>query len=104
MISIPSLKVTPAMTFGNRFSPFNLRQVWPRGLSTTPEIAVGDGALGFWKAVDEVFPGTRHQRCWLHKAKNLLNKVPKSIQEAMKADIREISAAPTRAAAELIGG
>ncbi len=65
-----------------------------------PEIAVGDGALGFWKAVDEVSPGTRHQRCWLHKAKNLLNKVPKSIQEAMKADIREISMAPTRAAAE----
>ena len=71
-----------------------------RGLAIAPEIAVGDGALGFWKAVDEVFPGTRHQRCWLHKTANLLNKVPKSVQGAMKADIREISTAPTRAAAE----
>ena len=71
-----------------------------RGLAIAPEIAVGDGALGFWKALDEVLPGTRHQRCWLHKAANLLNKVPKSVQGAMKADIREISAAPTRAAAE----
>ncbi len=65
-----------------------------------PEIAVGDGALGFWKALDEVLPGTRHQRCWLHKTANLLNKVPKSVQGAMKADIREISMAPTRGAAE----
>ena len=71
-----------------------------RGLAIAPEMAVGDGALGFWKALDEVLPTTRHQRCWLHKAANLLNKVPKSVQGAMKADIREISAAPTRAAAE----
>ena len=71
-----------------------------RGLAIAPEIAVGDGALGFWKALDEVLPTTRHQRCWLHKAANLLNKVPKSVQGVMKADIREISAAPTRAAAE----
>ena len=71
-----------------------------RGLAIAPEIAVGDGALGFWKALDEVLPTTRHQRCWLHKAANLLNKVPKSVQGAMKGDIREISAAPTRAAAE----
>ena len=71
-----------------------------RGLAIAPEIAVGDGALGFWKALDEVLPTTRHQRCWLHKAANLLNKVPKSVQGAMKADIREISAAATRAAAQ----
>ncbi|MGI4764668.1 MAG: IS256 family transposase, partial [Janthinobacterium lividum] len=71
-----------------------------RGLAIAPEIAVGDGALGFWKTLDEVLPTTRHQRCWLHKAANLLNKVPKSVQGAMNADIREISAAPTRAAAE----
>ena len=71
-----------------------------RGLSIAPEIAVGDGALGFWKALDEVFPGTRHQRCWAHKTANVLNKVPKSVQGAMKADLREIHAAPTRAAAE----
>ena len=72
-----------------------------RGLAIAPEIAVGDSALGFWKALDEVLPTTRHQRCWLHKAANLLDKVPKSVQGAMKGDIREISAAPTRAAASL---
>lgn len=71
-----------------------------RGLSIAPEIAVGDGALGFWRALDEVFPGTRHQRCWVHKTANVLNKVPKSVQGTMKADLREIHAAPTRAAAE----
>jgi transposase-like protein len=71
-----------------------------RGLSIAPEIAVGDGALGFWTALDEVFPGTRHQRCWLHKTANVLNKVPKSVQRTMKADLREIHSAPTRAKAE----
>ena len=71
-----------------------------RGLSVVPKIAVGDGALGFWKALDEVSPGTRHQRCWLHKVMNVLDKVPKSVQGKMKVDLREISAAPTRAAAE----
>ncbi|KUP93083.1 transposase, mutator family [Tritonibacter horizontis] len=50
-----------------------------RGLAIAPEVAVGDGALGFWKAVDAVFPGTRHQRCWLHKISNVLNKFPKSM-------------------------
>ncbi len=77
-----------------------LIEVKRRGLSTAPEIAVGDGALGFWKALDEVYPGTRHQRCWLHKTGNVLNKVPKSVQPSMKADLREIHGAPTRAAAE----
>src|SRR4051812_43125766 len=72
-----------------------------RGLSLAPEIAVGDGALGFWTALDEVFPGTRHQRCWLHKTANVLNKVPKSVQRTMKADLREIHSAPTRAKAEV---
>ena len=77
-----------------------LVDVKQRGLSIAPEIAVGDGALGFWRALDEVFPGTRHQRCWVHKTANVLNKVPKSVQSAMKADLREIHGAPTRAAAE----
>jgi transposase-like protein len=70
-----------------------------RGLAVAPEIAVGDGALGFWKALDEVWPTARHQRCWLHKTANILNKVPKSVQLAMKADLREVHGAPTRAAA-----
>ncbi len=61
-----------------------------RGLACAPEIAVGDGALGFWKSLDEVFPGTRHQRCWVHKTANVLNKVPKSVQPAVKSDLRDI--------------
>lgn len=71
-----------------------------RGLSVPPEIAVGDGAMGFWKALDEVFPGTRHQRCWVHKTANVLNKFPKSMQPAVKVDLREIWQAETRGAAE----
>ena len=65
-----------------------------RGLTIAPELAVADGALGFWKALDEVFPGTRHQRCWFHKTGNVLNKVAKSIQPAVKQDLREIWMAP----------
>src|SRR5712664_2878483 len=72
-----------------------------RGLKITPEIAVGDGALGFWKALDEVFPGTRHQRCWVHKTANVLNKVALSVQANMKRDLREIYLAPSRALAEV---
>ena len=71
-----------------------------RGLAAAPEIAVGDGAMGFWKALDEVFPGTRHQRCWQHKAANVLNKVPRSVQPGMKACLREACCAPDRAQAE----
>jgi putative transposase len=71
-----------------------------RGLAVAPEIAVGDGALGFWKALDEIFPATRHQRCWQHKLVNVLNKVPKSVQPSMKADLREVRDAPDRATAE----
>ena len=51
-----------------------------RGLSVAPQVAIGDGALGFWKALDEAFPTTRHQRCWLHKTLNVLDKLPKSMQ------------------------
>jgi putative transposase len=71
-----------------------------RGLEVAPDLAVGDGALGFWKAIEEVFPGTRHQRCWVHKTANVLNKVALSVQVNMKADLREIYGASTRAAAE----
>jgi putative transposase len=78
-----------------------LVEIKRRGLSIAPEIAVGDGALGFWKALDELFPGTHHQRCWLHKSTNVLNKVPKSVQPGMKAALREIYLAPTRAQAEV---
>src|SRR6266446_4804796 len=77
-----------------------LIDVKQRGLRIAPQIAVGDGALGFWKALDEIFPGTRHQRCWVHKTVNVLNKVALSVQGNMKADLREIYGAPTRSAAE----
>lgn len=70
-----------------------------RGLAVAPELAVGDGALGFWKALEEVFPSTRHQRCWLHKVANVLNAVPKSIGPQVKADLNEICRAPDRASA-----
>ena len=69
-------------------------------LSIAPEVAVGDGALGFWKALDETFPSTRHQRCWLHKTLNVLNKFPKSMQPNAHKDLREIWLAPDRATAE----
>ena len=71
-----------------------------RGLEIAPDLAVGDGALGFWKAIEQVFPSTRHQRCWVHKTANVLNKVALSVQANMKTDLREIYGASTRAAAE----
>ena len=71
-----------------------------RGLEIAPDLAVGDGALGFWKAIEQIFPSTRHQRCWVHKTANVLNKVALSVQANMKTDLREIYGAPTRAAAE----
>jgi putative transposase len=71
-----------------------------RGLAIAPELAVGDGALGFWKALEEVFPTTRHQRCWIHKAMNILNKLPKSLQANARQDLREIWLAPDRLTAE----
>jgi putative transposase len=71
-----------------------------RGLAIAPELATGDGALGFWKALEEVSPTTRHQRCTVHKTANVLDKLPKSVQPAAKADLREIWTAPDRATAE----
>jgi len=71
-----------------------------RGLAIPPELAVGDGALGFWKALEEAFPATRHQRCWVHKIVNVLNKLPKSLQANARQDLREIWLAPDRATAE----
>lgn len=67
-----------------------------RGLEMPPEVAVGDGALGFWAALDEIYPGTRHQRCWVHKTANVLNALPKSVQAKAKSALHEIWQAPTR--------
>jgi putative transposase len=72
-----------------------------RGLAIAPELATGDGALGFWKALEEVSPATRHQRCTVHKTVNVLDKLPRSVQPAAKADLREIWTAPDRATAEV---
>ncbi|MGY3134071.1 transposase-like protein [Bradyrhizobium sp. USDA 4501] len=71
-----------------------------RGLQIGPQLAVGDGALGFWRALDEIFPGTQHQRCWLHKVNNVLDKVANSVQPAIKSDLRDIYLAPNRSVAE----
>jgi transposase-like protein len=71
-----------------------------RGLAVAPELAIGDGALGFWKALEQQFGPTRHQRCWLHKTLNVLNKLPKSVQPRAKADLKEIWMAEGRDDAE----
>lgn len=71
-----------------------------RGLSKAPKLAVGDGALGFWSALEEVFPGTRHQRCWVHKTANILDKMPKKQQAHAKTRIHEIYLSATRKEAE----
>jgi transposase-like protein len=70
-----------------------------RGLSIDPKLAIGDGALGFWAALREVFPATQEQRCWVHKTANVLNKMPRSVQPKAKADLHEIWQAETREAA-----
>ena len=67
-----------------------------RGLKYAPKLAIGDGALGFWAALREVFPETREQRCWVHKTANVLNNMPKSVQPKAKADLHEIWQAETR--------
>ena len=69
-----------------------LRDAKRRGM-TAPVLAVGDGALGFWRAVREVFPETREQRCWFHKIANVLNALPKSAQPGAKKELAEIYAA-----------
>ncbi|MFC9755142.1 IS256 family transposase [Streptomyces sp. NPDC056921] len=66
-----------------------LRDCARRGMRA-PVLAVGDGALGFWNALSEVFPDTRHQRCWVHKTANVLDALPKSAQPAAKRAIQEI--------------
>jgi transposase-like protein len=71
-----------------------------RGLQGQPELAIADGALGFWKAAGEVWPATRGQRCWVHKSANVLAKLPKSQQPKAKRALQEIWMAETKAEAE----
>ena len=71
-----------------------------RGLEAGPELAVGDGALGFWKALGAVYGETREQRCWVHKTANVLNQMPKSLHARAKGHLQDIWMAETKAAAE----
>jgi transposase-like protein len=77
-----------------------LSDIKGRGLAVPPEMAVGDGAMGFWNALDKAFPSTKHQRCWVHKVKNVLNCFPKQMAPAVKSDLDDIQHAGTRAEAE----
>lgn len=77
-----------------------LRDVKRRGLTIDPKLATGDGALGFWKALPQVFPNTRSQRCWVHKTVNVLDKLPKRLHGEAKDRLHQVWMAPTREAAE----
>ena len=70
-----------------------------RGLSQAPSLAIGDGALGFWAALEEIFPETRTQRCWVHKTMNILDKMSKSVQKHAKAMLHEMYMAATKQSA-----
>ena len=72
----------------------------PEAWRSRPKRAVGDGALGFWKALAELWPTTREQRCWVHKTANVLNKLPKSQQPKAKRSLQEIWMAETSKDAE----
>jgi putative transposase len=71
-----------------------------RGLTIPPKLAVGDGALGFWKALPQVFGETRRQRCWMHKTGNVLDKLPKHMQARAKDNLHQIWMAETKEKAE----
>ena len=73
-----------------------LRDLKGRGLSTLPALAIGDGALGFWAALREEFPGVREQRCWVHKTANILDKLPKGVQSKAKQQIHDMYQAETK--------
>jgi transposase-like protein len=77
-----------------------LLDVKARGLVMDPKLATGDGALGFWKAIGQVFPTTREQRCWVHKTANVLDKLPKRLQPEAKQKLHQIWMAQTRAEAD----
>ena len=73
-----------------------LLDVQARGLSVEPKLAIGDGALGFWKALRQIWPATGEQRCWVHKTANVLDKLPKSVQPKAKQMLHEIYLSPGR--------
>ena len=73
-----------------------IREVKRLGITIAPKLAIGDGALGFWAAIQEEFPETNHQLCWVHKTANILDKLPKSLQDKAKTMIHDIYLAPTK--------
>jgi transposase-like protein len=73
-----------------------LRSLKDRGLTEAPLLAIADGALGLWAALDEIFPNTRHQRCWNHRALNVLDKLPKRLHPEVRKKLRALAEAPTR--------
>lgn len=89
-----------AVSAGHRESELSwqsmLSDLKKRGLRMGPKLATGDGALGFWKALSKEFPETRHQRCWVHKTANVLDKLPKSVQPLAKSHIHKIYEAATK--------
>jgi len=89
-----------AIQDGQRESALSWRELLTslsrRGLTKAPKLAIGDGSLGFWKALEEVYPGTKHQRCWVHKTANILDKMPKSAQTGAKKMIHEMYLSPTK--------
>jgi transposase-like protein len=93
-----------AITDGYRESAQSWREllldVKQRGLTNDPKVATGDGGLGFWAALREIYPATEEQRCWVHKTVNVLNKMPKHIQSKAKSMLHDIWMAQTRKLAE----
>jgi transposase-like protein len=73
-----------------------LRDLKARGLTEAPKLAIGDGALGFWAALEEEYSKVREQRCWVHKTANVLDKLPQSVQPYAKKLIHEMYLAPTK--------
>ena len=88
------------MEAGYRESALNWKTLMLRlgdqGLQHNPLLAIGDGALGFWKALPQVWPSTKTQRCWVHKTANVLNKLPKKLQPNAKSELWEIYRAATK--------
>jgi putative transposase len=93
-----------AITDGYRESELSWREVLldlkARGLVIGPKLAIGDGSLGFWKALRHVYGEAREQRCWVHKTANVLNKLPKALQSKAKLQLQDIWMAETRQAAD----
>lgn len=96
-------KESIAITDGHRESAQSWKEllldVKRRGLAIDPKLVIGDGALGFWKVITEVFPSTKEQRCWVHKTANVLDKLPKNEQAKAKDMVHQIWIAETREAA-----